>query len=388
MDQKQRIPLLDVLRGFALVSIMILHCVKHFDIYYFPDTLPEWMKALDSKIHNTVFFLFRGKAYSIFALLFGVSYAIQLSRKEEQGKPFIARFAWRMILLLGFGILNSAFYHGDVLAIYAVLGLFLIPLTMLPDKVILGIAIFLMLLPNKLVNIIYAFQHPNEKISNPFSQSDFSKMSEYISESSLWNTIIANLTNNKILVLLWNWERGRLFSILALFLFGYLIAKRNVFQWNEISERFWKKSLIIASIAFVTLGMIQIKMNEFITSHTIRLPVSIIGTNWMNFSFMVILVSGITLLFYKTKLQSKLMYFSSLGKMSMSNYIIQSIIGTAIFYGWGLGLYKYTGSTYCVLIALLITVFMGMFCKWWEKRHKQGPLETLWHKGTWINYKS
>src|SRR6478609_2919265 len=101
MENKIRIPLLDVLRGFALVSIMLLHSIEHFDVYYFPETLPTWMKALDSKIWDTLFFLFGGKSYSIFALLFGVTYAIQLSRQEELGKQFAARFAWRMLLLLG-----------------------------------------------------------------------------------------------------------------------------------------------------------------------------------------------------------------------------------------------------------------------------------------------
>jgi len=384
MENKTRIHLLDVLRGFALVSIMLLHSIEHFDIYYFSETLPVWMQALDSNIWDTLFFLFGGKSYSIFALLFGVTYAIQLTRQQEQGKPFHARFAWRMLLLLGFGIINSAFFQGDILSIYAVVALLLIPLSKLPEKVLLVIAIFLMLLPYEWINLIYAFQHPDEKINDPISWSYFGKMFEYIDSPSLWTIMIGNLTNGKIGVLLWNWENGRFFSILALFLFGYILAKHNVFEWNERSERFWKKTLLIASIAFVPLYIIQIQMDDIISIAIIRRPVLTMETAWTNFAFMMILVSGLTLLFYKTKLQSKLMYFSSFGKMSLSNYIIQSVIGSAIFYGWGLFLYKSTGATYGILIGLAMTLVMGIFCKWWERHHKQGPLETLWHKATWV----
>lgn len=293
-----------------------------------------------------------------------------------------------MLLLLGFGIINSAFFQGDILSIYAVIALLLIPLTKLPEKVILGIAVLMMLLPYEWVNLIYGLQHPDEKINDPVSWSYFAKMFEYIDSPSLWKIMIGNLTNGKIAVLIWNWENGRFFSILGLFLFGYLMGKHHLFEWNEITDRFWKKTFIIACIAFLPLYLVQVYMGDIIASDIIRRPVLTMETVWTNGAFMLILVSGLTLLFYKTKLQSKLMYFSSFGKMSLSNYIIQSIIGGAIFYGWGLCLYKYTGATYGILIGVAMTILMGTFCIWWTKHYKQGPLEILWHKATWFKYNS
>lgn len=383
-----RIDILDVLRGFAIVSIMLLHSIEHFDVYYQPENLPLWMKSLDKVIWDSLFFLFGGKSYSIFALLFGVTYAIQLGRQKEKGKSFDGIFAWRMILLFSFGILNSAFYQGDILEIYAIMGLFLIPLCKLPEKAILSIAIFLMLLPYEWMNLLYAFQHPNESISNPESWSYFGKMMEYVGEPSLWNTIIGNQTNGKMAAVLWSWENGRFFSILGLFLLGYLIGKRKLFEWSSQSEQFWKKTFVIALIAFIPLYFIQKQLTVLVTSPIIRRSIATIETSWTNFAFMLILVSGLSLLFYKTSLRNKLMYFSSFGRMSMSNYMIQSIIGTAIYYGWGLGMYQYTGATYSVLIGLGLTIFMGIFCKWWAKRHKQGPFEMLWHQATWMGTRS
>ncbi|WP_299899747.1 DUF418 domain-containing protein [uncultured Aquimarina sp.] len=384
MSTKTRIHILDVLRGFAIVSIMLLHSIEHFDIYYFPEHLPAWMKSLDGAIWETMFFLFSGKSYSIFALLFGVTYAIQLSRQKEKGQSFAGRFAWRMVLLFAFGILNSAFFQGDVLTIYAVLGVLLIPFSKLKDSIILGIAIILLVLPYEWSNLIYALQHPDEKINDPISWSYFGKMLTYVGEPSLWDTIIGNLTNGKIGVLRWNWENGRFFTILALFLLGYLLGKHQKFHETDKNLEFWTQILKISIIAFIPLYFLKRNMDHFIESDIIRRSALTIETSITNFSFMLVLVSGITLLFYKTKARNVLMYFSRFGRMSMSNYIIQSILGGAIFYGWGLGLYKYTGATYGLLIGLALTIVTGIFCKWWAKRYKQGPFETLWHKATWI----
>lgn len=69
-----RITVVDALSGFAVMSIMLLHNIEHFDYYYFPDYLPQWMKALDKHIWEIMFALFSGKAYAIFAILFGFTF--------------------------------------------------------------------------------------------------------------------------------------------------------------------------------------------------------------------------------------------------------------------------------------------------------------------------
>jgi len=316
--------------------------------------------------------------------MFGVTFAIQLTNQEQRGKPFRARFAWRLLLLFGFGLLNSAFFQGDILTIYAVIGLLLIPLSKLPEKVLLWLAAFLMLLPFEWFQLYYALQHPLEKISDPVSWTYFGNMMAYIPNESFMDTAVGNLTNGKIGVLLWNWENGRFFSILALFIFGFILSKRHLFIWSETSKIFWNRLLTISLMAFIPLYLIQTLLESWIESDIIRRSVLTIETAWTNFAFMMVLVSGLTLLFQKPYFKNKLMYFSYFGRMSLSNYIIQSIIGSSIYYGWGLGLYQYTGATYGLLIGITLTILMGIFCKWWAKRNKQGPFETLWHKATWL----
>lgn len=71
--------------------------------------------------------------------------------------------------------------------------------------------------------------------------------------------------------------------------------------------------------------------------------------------------------------------------MSLTNYLSQSLIGGFLFYNWGLGLYRYTGITVCILIGVGIFFIQFCFCRWWLRSHPQGPLEWLWKKATWIN---
>lgn len=121
-----RIEVVDALRGFAVMAIFLVHNLEHFIFPVYPDGSPEWLNVLDQGVFNVIFSLFAGKAYAIFALLFGFTFYIQTSNQKKQGKDFGYRFLWRMVLLVGFATLNAAFFPaGDVLLLFAVVSLVL-----------------------------------------------------------------------------------------------------------------------------------------------------------------------------------------------------------------------------------------------------------------------
>jgi uncharacterized protein len=382
-----RLHVVDALRGFAIVSIMLLHNIEHFDFYFTPEGLPAWMQTLDKGIWDTLFFLFGGKSYAIFALLFGLTFFIQSDNQTKKGKDFRGRFAWRLLLLLGFGILNSAFYQGDILTIYALVGFFLIPVAKLSNKAVFGIALFLMFQPFEWINVIAGIMHPETRMTDPVSWSYFGKMGEYVTGNSLIRTLAGNLTNGKTAVLLWTWENGRVFQTLSLFMLGMLAGRKAIFKPTSENRTFWVKTLIISAIAFVPLFFIKNNLSAWIGNEAISRPLLTIETTWSNLSFMLVLVSGFVLLFRSGYFQKFLGLFAPIGRMSLSNYVIQSIIGSTIYYGFGFGLYKYTGATYSLLIGIVLAVLQGIFSKWWMSSHKQGPLETIWHKLTWAGTK-
>ena len=383
-QNSSRLYVVDALRGFAIISIMLLHNLEHFDFYYTPSYFPDWLKALDKSVWDSLFFIFAGKSYAIFALLFGLTFFIQSHNQEKAGKDFRGRFAWRLLLLLGFGIINSAFYQGDILTIYAIIGFGLIPVAKFSNKVVLGIAIFLMLQPYELINLISGLSDPAKEMQNPASWALFGKMVDYIPKNSFINTISGNLTNGRIAVLEWSWENGRVFQTLSLFMLGMLAGRKSLFKATPESKQFWKKVIIYAAIVFVPLYITKSNAASWFDSEAIRRPFLTIFTSWNNMAFMLVLTSGFVLLFQTRTFEKILNIFSPIGRMSLSNYIIQSILGSFIYYGFGLGLYQYTGATFCLLIALTLGTLQGLFSSWWMKNHRQGPLERIWHKGTWI----
>lgn len=378
-----RLHVVDALRGFAILSIMLLHNTEHFDFYYTPANLPAWMPVIDAGIWDTLFFLFGGKSYAIFALLFGLTFFIQSDNQDKKGADFRGRFAWRLILLLGFGMLNSAFFEGDILTFYAILGFSLIPVAKLSTKTVFIIALILMLQPFEWYGVINSIQHPELKMANPASWAYFGKLKDYIPGNSIINTWIGNLTNGRLAVFIWTWEAGRFFQTASLFMLGMLAGRKKLFVINDSSKRFWFKTLLFAALSFIPLFIIKNGLPTWIASEAVRRPLLTIITSWSNMAFMMLLVSGFVIGY--TKLSGGFLnVFTPFGKMSLSNYVMQSVLGSIVYYGFGFGLYKYTGSTYCLLIGTALATLQWFFCNWWLKSHKHGPLEEIWHKLTWI----
>jgi uncharacterized protein len=376
-----RLDVIDALRGFAIVSIMLLHNIEHFDFYFFPAWLPAWLKTVDKGIWDSLFFLFGGKSYAIFALLFGMTFYIQNSNRAARGEDFRPRFAWRLFLLLGFGLLNSMFYQGDILSIYAVLGLALIPVARLGNRTVFAIALVLLLQPSSWLELIQALPNPDQKLPDPASWAYFGRANEYFEHGSATQVWLGNLTNGKIAVVRWSWENGRVFQIPALFMMGMLAGRKGVFASSPENRAFWRRTLLIAALAFVPLYLLMTFADTWPVGQAVRRPLLVIVTSWSNLAFMAVLVSLFSLLFYS---QRWLEFFSPLGRMSLSSYVTQSIVGTAIYYGYALGMYQYTGASFSLAIGLVLALLQRQFSAWWLRHHKQGPLETLWHKATWI----
>lgn len=376
-----RLDLLDALRGFAIVSIMLLHNIEHFDLYFTPDGAPAWLTPVDQAIWDSMFFLFGGKSYAIFALLFGVTFYLQFHHRDQRGEDFRPRYAWRLVLLLCFGLVNSMVYHGDILSMYAVLGLALIPVARLRSAVVLGIAGLLLLQPYAWLEFIRALPAANETLADPASWAYFGRANEYMKHGTLLEVWHGNLTNGKTGVILWSWENGRLFQIPALFMLGMLAGRRNWFQLNDANRRVWRRILICALLAFIPLYLLKTYPQAWNVGKAIERPLLVIVTSWSNVAFMAVLVAVFTLLFYRWR---ALAFFSPLGRMSLTSYVVQSIVGTALYYGYGAGLYQYTGATLALAVGVVLALLQRQFSVWWLRTHSQGPLEMLWHRATWV----
>ena len=156
----QRLEVVDALRGFALLAIVLLHNLEHYNIFSDNISQPDWLNSIDVFLCDAIYFLFAGKAYATFSLLFGFSFYIQMRNARKRGDDFRMRFAWRMMLLVGFSQLHALFYNGDILLLYAFCGLLLIPASSWSNRTVLTVAIILMLQPFAWGKIIYACFNP------------------------------------------------------------------------------------------------------------------------------------------------------------------------------------------------------------------------------------
>ena len=178
--QKTRIEVVDALRGFAVMAIILVHNLEHFIFPVYPADSPEWLEVLDQGVLNVVFSLFAGKAYAIFALLFGFTFYIQTQNQKRRGKDFGYRFLWRMVLLVGFATLNAAFFPaGDVLLLFVVVSLVLFFTRNWCDKAILIAAIIFLLQPVEWYHYLAALADPVHRLPDLKVGEMYAEVAEY-----------------------------------------------------------------------------------------------------------------------------------------------------------------------------------------------------------------
>ena len=161
-EPNARVDVADVLRGLAVMGIILLHSIEHFNFYSFPEKVPfEWMNFTDQAIWRGLFFTFSNKAYAVFALLFGFSFYIQDNNQQRKGKDFRLRFLWRLFILFIIGQFNAAFFTGEILTMYAILGIILPIFCRMSDRIVVIFATLLILQPIDWAKLIYALCNPD-----------------------------------------------------------------------------------------------------------------------------------------------------------------------------------------------------------------------------------
>lgn len=369
--KNSRIDVADALRGIAVAGIILFHSVEHFNMYdasYVTNTL-----SCDGTVFKVMQWLLSGKMYGIFALLFGLSFFIMNDNQQQKGKNFSGRFAWRMFLLLILGILNTMFYDGDILTSYAIYGLLLIPISYLPTKYVWAIFGLLIIQPIEIYSLITGW-HVNMRAMG----QAYATMGVAHHTGSFIDNCLMNLRWGQVSNTLWFLAKGRHTQTIALFILGMLFGRMRLFYNEGNNLKIWAR-IFIASLALVVVGGI------FDVAH-IRKFSSLLSPIY-NFFILMMIVSGVVLLWYRTSWCPKVLSsMRTFGKMSLTNYFLQSIIGCGLFCHYGFNLSGKIGITYALLVGIAMVVCQYIFCVLWFKRHDHGPLEALWKKLTWIKF--
>lgn len=384
--KKQRIEVVDALRGFAVMAIILVHNLEHFIFPVYPAGVPDWLSALDSVVVTVVFSLFAGKAYAIFALLFGFTFHLQTDNQRRRGGDFGYRFLWRMILLLVFATLNAAFFPaGDVLLLFVVVSLVLFFTRNWSGRAILVAALVFLFQPVEWYHFIAALLNPAHTLPDLQVGQMYAEVAECVKTGGFWDFILCNVTLGQKASLLWAVDAGRISQTAGLFLMGFYIGRRRLFVASEQSLRFWTRALIAAAIAFAPLY--ALRNATIISGDTVQRTVGTILDMWQKLAFTCVLVSSFVLLYQSGRFVRLVGNLRFYGRMSLTNYITQSVLGAAIYFPFGLYLAPYCGYTVSLLIGVFTFALQVWFSKWWLARHGQGPLEHIWHKWTWLGNK-
>lgn len=384
LNKTPRIEVVDALRGFAVMAILLVHSLEHFIFPVYPVNQPEWLNILNDGVFNVIFSLFAGKSYAIFALLFGFTFYIQCSNQERKGKDFGYRFLWRLVLLLGFATLNAAFFPaGDVLLLFAVVGLILFIVRKWSDKAVLITAILFLIQPIEWYHYVMGLFDPAHALPDLGVGAMYSEVAAYTKGGDFWTFIFGNVTLGQKASLFWAIGAGRILQTGGLFLLGLYIGRKQLFVTSESHIRLWVKTLIIAAICFAPLYQLK-EVIVLSDNDLIKQTAGAAFDMWQKLAFTLVLVASFLLLYQKEAFKKSVANLRFYGKMSLTNYITQSVFGALIYFPFGLYLAPYCGYALSLLIGIVLFLLQVQFCKWWLAKYKQGPLETIWHKWTWM----
>ena len=371
----ERVQFVDILRGFAVLGILIANMFSYSGASY----EPQGLAGFDRILVATIRFLVEAKFYSLFSLLFGWGMAVQMLRAEARGTKFVPVFLRRLFILLIFGVLHAFFiWMGDILGIYALYGFLLLFFRKRSGKVLLAAAGFVLLL-----SIVMTV--PGEMMDNV--RTWYENATAFLRSRTYPESLYASGTYKEITRLriqetlahrsYFIYTFGNIFGM---FLLGLYIGKRRIF--HDVSKHLLliRKVLWIALAIGIVFNGIYIytllnqdwappQYHRLITrgARTIGAP-----------ALMLFYVSAIILLLQKEAWRERLAPLASVGRMAFTNYLLQSVVATLIFYSYGLGLYGEFGPLFGLALTMVIYLSQIRLSGWWLERFPYGPMEWLW----------
>jgi uncharacterized protein len=380
----KRIQTFDILRGMALMGILIVHITSGMDWLFAIPEKRELMPfpEINNILGTVINFLFQNKSRTLFAFMFGVSFFLQFNSAKQKQKSFGKSFLWRMGILMIIGLLHAHLLFGaDILRYYALGGLLLIFAHKWSDKALLINGFLLTAaLPAIYSLILYLTS------SNPLENIDLMQIHEGFMSTSYFDNF---QTNHYSAVLRYDPFFLIYFAIpvTGIFLFGLWMARRNYIQepYKHIKtiKRFCFWGLGLGFLMQLAPIFLSFDLEDFGTTTKIALLLFFnitteVGVLLVSLGY----VTGLTLLCLHKRIQKLLAFLAPAGRITLTNYVMQSVFVWVIFYGSGLGLYMKIGPAITIFIALTLGIFQLAASYYWLQYFKMGPLEWLWRYAT------
>lgn len=391
---KKRFIILDALRGFALLGICLAN-YPEFSLYSFlsaEDAASLQTPGLDRVLRYLLYFFVDGKFYTIFSVLFGIGFSIILEHALSEGGKGLKVFYRRMLVLLVIGLIHLwLLWSGDILTLYAVLGMLLPLWHHCSDKALLRWAAAFLLLPVAVDTVVELahlrpagwFYDRQWALCARFGITE-ENFAYWLRDSHDYRGVFQFLMQGGFERMTEFIDGNRYFRVMGLFLLGYWAGRQRFFAdleaWRPRLRRIALRGSALGlplSLAYAWSGVNGHPWG--LTAHSALYTFSVFS---MGFAYM----AGLCLLYQRHSTARIWRAFAAPGRMALSHYLFQTVSGMLLFYGIGLGLGTRLSLSYALLIALGVYLLGMLLSRLWIGHFRFGPVEWVWRMLTYGQY--
>lgn len=402
----ERIMLLDVLRGFAIFGMFSVNMTA--DLPWGDTFLEQILATPDRVVMILVDLLARGRFVTIFSLLFGLGFYVQLERAQARGEEFAVTYLRRVLgLFMIAAVATVAGLDTDVLIDYAMFGALLLLFYKRSQRFLL-LSVIICFLAAQAPGFVEYYRSLDGQVT-VVAQMEQSDQLSATSEKSVQPDVatdedlekaeptriyregsfvqIAKHRASRFLKYVKSFEqRLRDIDILGLLLLGVYVARRGVLSDPEVRREFARRALpwllSIGSAGVLAFVVIEHFLSAAWDSEPLLLVKWAIG--W---PMMVVLglgyAAGITLLLERDNWRKLFSPLASVGRLALTNYLFTTLVFAVIAYSWGLGLYEKVQPFTGLVVVLLVFPMQVLASQWWLRHFNFGPFEWCWRSMTY-----
>ena len=391
INLKNRIHSLDLIRGFAVLGILIMNITSfsQINIAYMNPTIGAGLQGYNKYFHGFNYIFADTRFMSIFSMLFGAGMVLFTQRIEAKGKRVATLHFKRMFWLLLFGLIHAYFiWVGDILVAYAICGSLVFFFRKKSIRTLFIMAVILFLVPVSL-NFMTYYGMPKDALESTFAffypSTEQIALETKIMQGSYLDQMPLRLENaiglqTIVFMIEIFWRTS------AMMLFGMILYRKGILSADK-STAYYKKMIwvgFVPGLILSIIGLDQLYASEWSGAYVMN-----IGANYKFISglFMALSYIGLLIWIYKKGIFKKLLNrLQATGRMAFTNYIGMSVICTLIFNGHGLGLFGTFDRLQQFVIVIGIWVTMLIISPLVLKKFQYGPLEWLWRKLTYFSF--
>lgn len=393
----ERIGAMDVLRGFALLGILLMNIEAMVGpLHAAVGGIDPTLRGLDRWVDAAIYVLVQGKFYTLFSLLFGMGFAVMMRRAEASGRPFTGLYLRRTLGLLAIGTVHMLLiWSGDILMAYALVSLALLwgfrrKATRKLPRWAIGLYLVpavLMLLFGALASLASGDPQAAAEMGRQ-QAAQVGEMARIVAEQRAafggddYGAAVAQRFEDMLSVLgmtvMFGW------MVLGMFVLGQWFVRSGAIERPQDFPVLFSRLRMLGLPLGLALMLVSVRLMPNMDGRVDLATGAGAALLWIASLLMCLgYVAWILRALQSPRWASRLAVLAPAGRMALTNYLMQSVIGTLVFYGYGLGWFEQLPRAWQVPFVLAVFALQVAWSRWWLARFRYGPVEWLWRAFTY-----